>query len=146
MNKIIIYTNSENKLCIVMPAPNCGLSMEEIAQKDIPAGIQYTIIDADALPKDIIFRDAWEEDKNTNSVVVNIDIAKDITHTIRRKIRAKEFEPYDKIIALQIPGNDAAEAEAKRAEIRVKFEAIQQSIDSASIVADLKQVVDQLTL
>ena len=64
MNKIIVYENAENNnLAFVMPAPNCGLSVEEIARKDVPAGVAYKIIDYDLFPwEQQQFMDAWETD------------------------------------------------------------------------------------
>ena len=44
---------------IVYPAPNCGLTIEEIAAKDVPAGTSYQIVDASTVPTDRSFRDAW---------------------------------------------------------------------------------------
>lgn len=145
MNKRIIYTNSENKLCVVIPAPDCQLSLEQIIQKDVPPNTQYTVIDDVDLPQERTFRGAWEEDAANASITINIDEAKNITHEIRRKSRAKEFEPYDKIIALQIPGNNSADAETQRALIRTKYEAIQQDIDSASSVDDLSAIIENLS-
>lgn len=77
-------------------------------------------------------------------IIVNVDKAKAIAHDIRRAKRADEFKPYDDIIAKQIPGNDAAEAEAKRQEIRDKYAAIQADIDSAPGVEELKFVVENM--
>ncbi len=51
-------------------------------------------------------------------IVINLDKAKVIGHDMRRAARAEEFAPYDKIIAAQIPGQSAADAEAVRAAIR----------------------------
>ena len=44
----IIYKNNDNSVCIIAPADGCGLSIEQIAQKDVPAGTPYEIVDADA--------------------------------------------------------------------------------------------------
>ena len=42
------------------PALDCGLSIEQIADKDVPAGAPYKIIDASDIPTDCTFRNAWE--------------------------------------------------------------------------------------
>ena len=34
----IIYTNSEGGCSIVVPSPDSGLTIEEVAAKDVPAG------------------------------------------------------------------------------------------------------------
>jgi hypothetical protein len=58
--KRIIYPTPEGGVAIIIPAPECGLTVEQIAQKDVPAGVQYKIIDAADIPTDRTFRNAWE--------------------------------------------------------------------------------------
>lgn len=60
MNKRIIYPNDEGGVAIIVPAPECGLTIEEIAAKDVPAGKPYKIIDVSEVPSDRTFRNAWE--------------------------------------------------------------------------------------
>lgn len=60
MNQRIIYPNDNGGVCIVIPAPECGLSIEEIAAKDVPAGKPYQIVDVSDIPSDRTFRNAWE--------------------------------------------------------------------------------------
>jgi hypothetical protein len=62
MLQVIIYPNDEGWLSVVSPAPECGLSVEEIARKDVPAGKPYHIINRDQLPQDNVFFNAWEAD------------------------------------------------------------------------------------
>lgn len=58
--KRIIYPTDEGGVAIVVPAPDCGLSIEEIAAKDVPNGKPYKIIDVSEVPSDRTFRNAWE--------------------------------------------------------------------------------------
>ena len=59
-DKKIIYTDGEGRLVIVSPADNCGLTVEQIQAKDIPAGISTShIINTTDLPTDTDFIDAW---------------------------------------------------------------------------------------
>lgn len=60
MNQRIIYPNDEGGVSIVIPAPECGLTIEEIAAKDVPAGKPYKIVDVSEIPSDRTFRNAWE--------------------------------------------------------------------------------------
>ena len=60
MNKRIIYPNDEGGVAIIVPAPECGLTIEEIATKDVPTGKPYKIIDVSEVPSDRTFRNAWE--------------------------------------------------------------------------------------
>lgn len=62
MEKRIIYPNDVGGITVVIPAPGCGLTVEEIAVKDTPAGIPYRIIDVSDVPADRTFRSAWEAD------------------------------------------------------------------------------------
>jgi hypothetical protein len=59
-NKRIIYPTDEGGVAIVIPAPDCSLSIEEIAAKDVPAGKPFKIVDASEIPTDRTFRNAWE--------------------------------------------------------------------------------------
>ena len=59
MDKRIIYQNDEGGIDIIIPA-DCGLTVEEIAAKDVPAGKQYHIVDKSEIPSDRTFRNAWE--------------------------------------------------------------------------------------
>lgn len=54
--QVIIYPNGDG-VAVIHPA-NCGLTIEQIAAKDVPAGTAYRIIDAADLP-DRASRDRW---------------------------------------------------------------------------------------
>ena len=60
MNSRIIYPNDDGGVSIVIPAPECGLTIEEIAAKDVPVGKPFKIIDTADVPSDRTFRNAWE--------------------------------------------------------------------------------------
>jgi len=60
MNQRIIYSNDEGGVSVIVPAPECGLTIEEIAAKDVPAGKPFKIVDASDIPSDRTFRNAWE--------------------------------------------------------------------------------------
>jgi hypothetical protein len=62
MSKVIIYPNDRGGIAIVYPAPNCGLSIEEIARKDVPAGLPHLILDETDVPTDHTFFEAFEAD------------------------------------------------------------------------------------
>jgi hypothetical protein len=64
MAKVIIYPNPNNneKIVIVTPYLNCGLTIEQIAAKDVPPNTPYLIVDTDQFPSNINFSDAWEAD------------------------------------------------------------------------------------
>jgi hypothetical protein len=59
MNSRIIYPTDEGSVAIIIPA-DCGLTIEQIAAKDVPAGKPYKIVDVADIPSDRTFRNAWE--------------------------------------------------------------------------------------
>ena len=60
MNQRIIYPTAENGVAIIIPASECGLTIDEIAIKDVPAGKPFKIVDVSEIPSDRTFRAAWE--------------------------------------------------------------------------------------
>ena len=60
MNSRIIFANDEGGVSVIVPAPECGLTIEEIAAKDVPAGKPFKIVDVADIPSDRTFRAAWE--------------------------------------------------------------------------------------
>jgi hypothetical protein len=60
MNQRIIYPTDDGGVAIIVPANECGLTIEEIAAKDVPAGKPYKIVDVADIPSDRTFRNAWE--------------------------------------------------------------------------------------
>jgi len=59
-NPRIIYPTPEGGVAIIIPAPACGLTIEQIAAKDVPAGVPFRIVEATDIPEDRTFRNAWE--------------------------------------------------------------------------------------
>ena len=53
----VIYPTDEG-VAVIVPA-DCGLSIEEIAAKDVPAGKPFQIVDVSEVPSDRTFRGAW---------------------------------------------------------------------------------------
>jgi len=60
MNSRIIYPNDDGGVSVIVPAEKCGLTIEEIAAKDVPAGKPFKIVDVADIPTDRTFRNAWE--------------------------------------------------------------------------------------
>lgn len=60
--KLAIFPNTEGTISVLVPSPNCGLTLEQICQKDVPTGTKYKIIDSSDLPADREFRNAWDYD------------------------------------------------------------------------------------
>jgi hypothetical protein len=64
MNNRIIYRTDEGGVAVIIPA-DCGLTIKEIAAKDVPTGKPYKIVDVSDIPTDRSERDAWSVDENT---------------------------------------------------------------------------------
>ena len=58
MNSRIIFPTDDGGVAVIIPA-DCGLTIEEIAAKDVPAGKPYEIVDVSEIPSDRTFRGAW---------------------------------------------------------------------------------------
>jgi len=56
----IIYPNGTG-ISVITPNVSCGLSVEQIAVKDVPEGVPYKIISVTDLP-DRATRSAWTAD------------------------------------------------------------------------------------
>jgi len=61
-NKRIIYQNDTGGVAVLTPA-DCGLTIEQIAAKDVPTGKPYKIVDAADIPTDREWRDSWTVDE-----------------------------------------------------------------------------------
>ena len=54
-----IYNNDDGGISIVIPTDNCGLTLEQIKDKDCPSGKTVYTVNKSALPTDRSFRNAW---------------------------------------------------------------------------------------
>jgi hypothetical protein len=75
-------------------------------------------------------------------ITINLNKAKVIGHDMRRQKREEEFAPFDAIIMKQIPGVGHDEAEASRQAIREKYALIQDLIEGATTVEEIKSALE----
>ena len=136
MTKRIIYPTPEGGVAVIIPSPDCELSIEQIAAKDVPQGVEYKVIDVADIPIDRTFRNAWE--KSGKAIQHNLTKCHAIAHDKRRAARSAEFAPLD--VEATIPAK-AQQAEAKRQAIRDKYDAMQSAMDAAESVDDLKALL-----
>lgn len=61
MDKRILFQPAGAPVAVVVPC-ECGLTIKEIGVKDVPAGLPFWIVDAETIPTDRAFREAWELD------------------------------------------------------------------------------------
>lgn len=65
MDKRIIFKNEIGGVSILTPAPECleTYTIKQIAEKDVPEGRPYKIVDVSEIPSDRTFRNAWDIDE-----------------------------------------------------------------------------------
>lgn len=84
--QIIAFTNDANKVSILSPSPNSGLTLEQIAQKDIPQNSPYIILDESELP-DQRDRDRWKIQGNSVIIDESIPLPETIKEIDARRLR-----------------------------------------------------------
>ena len=62
MEKVVVFPRQDGGVIILVPTMASGLTVEQVAKKDVPQGLPYNIIDRALVPADRTFRDAWEYD------------------------------------------------------------------------------------
>ena len=62
--KRVLFTNVAGGVSVLCPSPEClkTKSIEEIASKDVPAGVDFWVVPTTDVSADRIFRNAWELD------------------------------------------------------------------------------------
>jgi hypothetical protein len=60
MNQRIIFPTDDGGVAVIIPTAECGLTIQQIAAKDVPMGKPYKIVDVSDVPSDRTFRNAWE--------------------------------------------------------------------------------------
>ena len=141
MNRII-YTDNDGNMAIEVPSPEflkqhgddaINLLLEIVSNRGIA---DYDVVDSSSIPMDRTFRGAWK--KSGSLIEVDMVKAKNISHSIRRKIRDELMTPLD--IQATIP-NQAAEAEQARQAIREEDAQKQIAIDNATTPEELKTIL-----
>jgi hypothetical protein len=125
----IIYP-TETGVAIIHPTGE--LSIEEVAAKDMPAGVPYRIVNDDEVPSDRTFRNAW---KDEGGIKVDMGKAKDLTKNRLRAERKPLLEAQD--VAFQ----RALESGASTAEIvkeKQRLRDITKQVDGITSLDELK--------
>ena len=107
MTKRIVFKNPDGSCGIIIPAENTGLTIEEIAAKDVPSGLEHRITDTSNILSDRTFREAWTDDNPTDTVDVDMPRARVIHMDRIRDLRDIKLEELDKET---LKGNDVQAA------------------------------------
>ena len=54
-----VYTRDDGGVTVVIPSDNCGLTLEQIKDKDCPKDRTVYTVNKSAIPSDRSFRNAW---------------------------------------------------------------------------------------
>ena len=71
----IIYKTDDGGTAVIIPTDEALAehTIQEIAEKDVPAGKPYKIVSVDDIPSDRTFRNAWTVDEATLTDGVGAD-------------------------------------------------------------------------
>lgn len=63
----IIYQTDEGGVAVIIPTPQAleAMTIQQIAEKDVPTGKAFKIVEDSDVPSDRTFRGAWEVDPDT---------------------------------------------------------------------------------
>ena len=145
---MIIYNDPETGILVetfpclneINPATDKPFTVQEIADKDVPDGVSYSIVEDSIIPTDQSFRDAWVGvGIGTTGATITEDItkAKEIHKRNIRLARASKFTDLD------IEYQRALETSADTSTIVAKKQALRDApaasgITTAANVTDLK--------
>lgn len=91
MNQRIIYQNAEGGVSVIIPTGE--IPIEDVIAKDLPAGVEYSVVDVSDLPSDRYFREAWRA--ADGGVEIDIETAKGIQRDKWREARAPKLAALD---------------------------------------------------
>ena len=138
MNKVIIYNQENGVMAICVPALNCGLSIEAIAEKDVPTEY-YKIIDKQDLDTlDEQFRNAWVCDTDMNPVI-DLEKAKEVW---KEKIRLKRGPALLDLDVQYMRALESGDDTENIVKAKQELRDLPQNpdIESANSIEDLKNV------
>lgn len=132
-NPRIIYPTAEGGVAVIIPAPDCGLTLEQIAAKDVPAGLAYSVVESASIPSDRTFRNAWEHSEG--KVSVSVTKAKAIHLDRLREMRKPKLEALDVEFMRAVEAGDTVSQKA----ISEKKQAL-RDVTKAELPSDLDEL------
>ena len=153
---MIIYNDPETGILVEMfpclhetnPATDKPFTVQEIADKDVPDGVPYSIVEDSTIPTDQSFRDAW---KGVNIGSNDVTIAEDMTKA--KEIHKSNIRNTRKplLSALDVDYQRATETSADTSAIIAKKQALRDApaaigIATAVTENDLKSQWDTTIL
>ena len=93
--KRIVFKNTDSSCGIIALSTKTKLTIEEIAEKDVPTGLENRIIEITSLPTDRTFRNAWTDDNDTDTIDIDMVKARPIQMDIIRGLRKEKLKDLD---------------------------------------------------
>ena len=112
--------------------PTGELSIDEVAAKDVPAGVAYTIVNDDEVPSDRTFRNAWKAD-----LTVDFPKAQALTKDRLRLERKPLLEAQDVLFQRALETGKDATAIVKE---KQRLRDVTKLVDGATTLDQLKGV------
>ena len=129
----IIYTQENGVVAVVHPTDQSlkEMTIEEIAQRVVPVGVTYSIVDDSVIPTDRSFRNSWVGvgigSTGGTTITEDIEKAKEWHKTKIREARS------DKFTALDIEYQRATETSADTSAIVAKKQALRDAPAASGI-------------
>lgn len=146
MDKLIVFKNLDGSCGIIIPAIKAIQEdesyddfIERVANKDVPQGLEWRIIDADKIPADRTFRNAWTDDLNTETVDIDLEKAKDIWKDKLRQERAPLLSALDVDFMKAIESGNATKQE-EIAEKKQELRDITDLVNNAETLEDIVSI------
>ena len=145
---MIIYNDPETGILVEMfpclneinPATDKVFTVQEVADKDVPDGVSYSIVEDSTIPTDQSFRDAWV---GVGIGTTGATITEDITKAKEIHIKQIRIARASKFTDLDIEYQRATETSADTSAIVAKKQALRDApaasgITTAANANDLK--------
>ena len=145
---MIIYNDPETGILVetfpclneINPATDKPFTVQEIADKDVPDGVSYSIVEDSTIPTDQSFRDAWV---GVGIGTTGATITEDITKAKEIHIKQIRLARASKFTDLDIEYQRATETSADTSAIVAKKQALRDApsasgITTAANTTDLK--------
>jgi hypothetical protein len=137
----IIYQNVDGRTSVVIPAPNTGHTIEQIAEKGVPHNTPYAIVDASVIPTDRTYRNAWVADLVNGSIGHDMPKAREIHKNYMRRARTPLLADLDtQYMRADEAGNGASKAQIAAQKQALRDVTADPGIAAAQTVEELKQV------
>lgn len=151
MDKRIVYTGDNGVAAVVVPTNEYlanGGTIEDLMEKAVPEGVtDASIEDADSIPSDRTFRNAWTTSENS-SVTVDLAKAKEVAKEKVRAVRDPALVKQDVAYQRADEDNDDSAKAAVIARKKVLRDApadsrITDSADVETLKTAMNTVVDE---